>query len=205
MPYRWRLRQLYEYEVSAPAAGPSLERTTDSVMRSRAVEELWYGVSRLTLPIPPARAFQVRYEAAVPPVPTDAVRELISRNAPWFEMRDLIERAAPHAFLIYFRNDVRPVMALAGDGGDCISYLMGNHVIAEQMFRYDPRVMLYAPLHTAIWEDHEGHSWFTTDQPSTLFGSFKIGEITEVGLDVDRKLAALLEHLDVPVPEGLKA
>jgi hypothetical protein len=32
---------------------------------------------------------------------------------------------------------------------------MGNHTIAEQMFRYDPRAMLYAPLRTIIWEDGE--------------------------------------------------
>jgi hypothetical protein len=35
-------------------------------MTARAVEELWYGVSRLTVPIPPVREFQAQYEAAVP-------------------------------------------------------------------------------------------------------------------------------------------
>jgi uncharacterized protein (DUF302 family) len=171
----------------------------------RTVEEVKYGVSRLTAPTPPVREFQVRYEAAVPPLPLEAVTELISRGAPWSEMQELIDRAAPHGFLIYFRNDVRPVMTLAGDGGDCISYLMGNHTIAERMFRHDPRAMLYAPLHTAIWEDHEGGSWFTTDQPSTLFASFNVPGITEVGLELDQKLATLLEYLDVPVPDGLRA
>ena len=86
-------------------------------------------------------------------MPVDAVTELVSRKSPWAEMRQLIDRAAPHGFLIYFRNDVHPVMTLAGDNAACISYLMGNHIIAQRMFRYDPRVMLYAPLHTAIWED----------------------------------------------------
>jgi uncharacterized protein (DUF302 family) len=173
-------------------------------MTSRALEELWYGVSRLTVPIPPVREFQARYEAAVPEVPFDAVAELVSRNSPWLEMRRLIDRAAPHGFLIYFRNDVHPVMTLAGDNADCISYLMGNHIIAERVFRYDPRVMLYAPLHTAIWEDRDGHGWFSTDQPSTLFASFKVPEIAEVGVDLDRKLAALLAYLEVPVPDGLR-
>ena len=40
-------------------------------------------------------------------------------------------------------------------------YLMGNATIAEQMFRHDPRAMLYAPLRTLIWEDPKGHAWFT--------------------------------------------
>lgn len=173
-------------------------------MPSRTIEEVWYGVSRLTVPIPPVREFQLNYEAAVPQVPVDAVTKLISRNAPWREMLELIDRAAPHGFLIYFCNDVHPVMSLAGDSADCLSYLMGNHTIAERMFRYDPRAMLYAPLHAAIWEDKDGEAWFTTDQPSTLFASFKIPEIAEVGVELDRKLAALLEYLEVPVPEGLR-
>jgi uncharacterized protein (DUF302 family) len=174
-------------------------------MSRRAVEEVWYGVSRLTVPIPPVREFQADYEAAVPQVPVDAVTELVSQKSSWLAMRQLVDSATPHGFLIYFRNDVHPVMALAGDSTDCISYLMGNHVIAERMFRHDPRVMLYAPLHTAIWEDNDGDAWFTTDQPSTLFASFKIPAIAEVGVELDHKLAALLEHLEVPVPDGLRA
>lgn len=174
-------------------------------MTSRAIEELWYGVSRLTLPIPPVREFQGQYEAAVPHVPVDAVTELLSRKAPWLEMRDLIDRTAPHGFLIYLRTDVHPTMALAGDRADCVSYLMGNHIVAEQMFRHDPRVMLYAPMRIAIWEDAKGDAWFTTDQPSTVLASFNIPEINAVGVRVDRELAALLEYLEVPVPEGLRA
>jgi Domain of unknown function DUF302 len=98
---------------------------------------------------------------------------------------------------------VHSVMQLAGDGADCISYLMGNVTIAERMFQHDPRVMLYAPLHTVIWKDAAGQSWFTADQPSTQFGSFGIPEVTSVGVELDRKLAALLETLDVEVPTTL--
>jgi uncharacterized protein (DUF302 family) len=172
-------------------------------MANRVVEEVWYGVSRLTVPTPPVREFQVDYEAAVPELPVDAVRGLVSRGSPWADMQQLIDQAAPHGFLIYFRNDVQPVMTLAGDSTDCISYLMGNHTIAERMYRHDPRAMLYAPLHTAIWDDHDGRGWFTTDQPSTLFASFEIPEIADVGRELDRKLAVLLEHLGVPVPDAL--
>jgi hypothetical protein len=57
----------------------------------------------------------------------------------------LIDRSAPHGFLIYFRNDVHSVMTLAGDRADCVAYLMGNHVTAERMFRHDPGAMMYAP------------------------------------------------------------
>lgn len=101
----------------------------------------------------------------------------------------------------YFRNDVHPVMTLAGDNADCVAYLMGNHVIAGRMFRHDPRAMMYAPLHTVIWEDKAGDAWFTVDQPSKQFASFAIPEITEVGNELEHKLASLL---DVSVPPELR-
>jgi uncharacterized protein (DUF302 family) len=118
-------------------------------------------------------------------------------------MVDMINATAPHGFLIYFKNDVHPVMASAGDKADCVAYLMGNHVIAEKMFRHDPRAMLYAPLRTLIWEDSRGGAWFTADQPSAQFESLGTREVSQVGVELDRKLAALLGALDVAVPELL--
>jgi len=169
----------------------------------REVEKTWYPTPRLTLPIRGVREFQLRYEAAVPDLPLAAVEDLVSCKVPWSEMVELIERSAPHGFLIYFRNDVHLVMALAGDHADCVAYLMGNHVIAERMFRHDPRAMMYAPLHTVIWEDRRGDAWFTVDQPSKQFASFDIPEIAELGIELDHKLAALLDALAVPAPHEL--
>jgi hypothetical protein len=54
------------------------------------------------------------------------------------------------------------------DDGSCVSYLMGNHTIAERMFRHNPSVMLHAPLRTAIWSTTNGPTRFTFDlTPST--------------------------------------
>ena len=115
----------------------------DPAVNHRDVEQLDYTVPRLTLPIPAVREFQKRYETAVPDLPLAAVTDLVSRTAPWSDMVELIERSAPHGFLIYFRNEVHPVMALAGERADCVAYLMGNHIFAERMFRHDPRALMY--------------------------------------------------------------
>ncbi|MFJ1608515.1 DUF302 domain-containing protein [Streptomyces sp. NPDC088253] len=144
------------------------------------------------------------YEQAVPPVPEDQVANLVRRRAPWPEMLDLIGSSAPHGFLIYHRNDAAPVFPLAGDTAVCTSYLMGNHTIAERMYRFDPSVLLYAPLHTAIWGEPQGPSYFTFDRPGDQFGSFGSAEIAAIGQELDAKLAALLDHLGLPTPLSLK-
>jgi hypothetical protein len=94
-------------------------------------------------------------------------------------------------------------MSLAGDRGWCVQYLMGNHTIAERMYRHEPAVMLYAPLRTVICTRPDGRTVFAVDQPSTAFASFGVREISEVGVELDRKLAALLKVLDAPVPAVL--
>jgi len=164
------------------------------------IQDSDYTVHRLNVSVPDVRGFQVEYERAVPDVPVDEVSNLVAARAPWTQMLELIEERAPYGFLIYFRNDVHQVMQAAGDKADCTAYLMGNHTIAERMFRYDPRAMLYAPLHTVIWEDSAGGAWFTVDQPSTQFSSFRRPEIDAVGRELDRKLATLLDALGLEVP-----
>ena len=110
--------------MSAPnRSRPDRRPRAGSELPEREVEKTWYRTPRLTLPIPGVREFQLRYEAAVPDLPLAAVEELVSRKVPWSEMVELIERSAPHGFLVYFRNDVHPVMALAGDHADCVAYL----------------------------------------------------------------------------------
>jgi uncharacterized protein (DUF302 family) len=162
-----------------------------------------YTARRLTIEVPGVREFQQRYEQAVPTDPVEKIAALVHREASWAEVIDAHAEWAPHGFLIYWRNDVHGVMQLAGDDDDCIAYLMGNVTIAEQMFRYDPRAMLYAPLRTVIWEDEDGRAWFTVDQPSAQFASFGIPAVSAVGVELDRKLAALLEALRVEVPMAL--
>jgi hypothetical protein len=163
-----------------------------------------YSVTRLTVEVPASiEEFQQRYEQAVPPEPREQVEALVARDAPWSDMLDLIEKEAPLGFLLYWRNDLRPVMRLAGDTAQGVSYLMGNHTIAERMYKYQPAVMLYAPLHTMIWQHSGGGTHFTFDRPSDQFASFGMPPITQVGTELDQKLAALLEYLGLHVPEQL--
>jgi uncharacterized protein (DUF302 family) len=170
----------------------------------RSPEPINHQVSRLEVGIAePFEAFRGRYEKAVPAIDPDHVPKLVERQAPWDEVVAAAEASAPHGFLIYWSSDVSALMALAGARARCVEYLMGNHTIAERMYRHDPAVMLHAPLRTAICARDDGPVRFVVDQPSTVFSSFGNAEIAAVGKELDRKLAALLTALGAPVPAAL--
>jgi Domain of unknown function DUF302 len=164
-----------------------------------------HDVNRLVIEVTESfDGFRERYEQAVPKMEPHHLADLIQRQAPWSEVLADADATAPHGFVIYFSWDFAPLMALAGDRGRCVMYRMGNHTIAERMYRHDPAVMLYAPLRTALCDGADGQTRFVIDQPSTLFASFGVPEIAAVGVELDRKLIGLLEALGAPVPAGLR-
>ncbi|MDR3661025.1 MAG: DUF302 domain-containing protein [Mycobacterium sp.] len=111
---------------------------------------------------------------------------------------------APHSFVSFWTFDPTPMMALAGHRARAITYLVGNNVIAETMYRHDPGVMLYAPLRVAIYESPDGAVHLSVDQPSSRFASFGDPGIAEVGSRLDAKFADLLRLLGVVVPPELE-
>jgi hypothetical protein len=146
--------------------------------------------------------FRKRFETAVPMWNRDRGSELIERKAPWRDVIATIIAEAPHDFLLYWKLDLAPLMGLAGNTHRATEYLMGNHVIAETMYRHDPAVALYVPLRCAIYESDAG-TRFSIEQPSANLSSLAHSEITQVGVDLDRKLAKLLAVLDIEVPGAL--
>ncbi|GAA5010544.1 DUF302 domain-containing protein [Actinopolymorpha pittospori] len=146
-----------------------------------------------------------RYEAAVPTYPAARFEQLMADNAGWQTVLDLTDEIAEHGFLIYWKTAADSLMRLAGDTARCTAYLMGNHTIAERMFHHNPAVMLYAPLRTVISQVPGGPTLFSTEQPSRQFSSLGNPDIAAVGIELDHKLAALLEALYLPVPTCLTA
>jgi hypothetical protein len=145
--------------------------------------------------------FRRRYEEAVPQLDPERIRSLLERGGSWKDIVEDSEARAPCGFFIFWKLDTTPVMSLAGHSEKCTEYLMGNHVIAERMFRFDPTVMLYAPLRTLIHTDREGETRFVIDRPSSIFSGFGKPEIDMIGHELDAKLITLLGSLNVDVSE----
>ena len=160
-----------------------------------------YPSTRFTIPLPdPYEVAVWRYEELVPPVDLARFRQL----GTWDGVVELAEINAPHGFMIYWKTDVTASWRVPRRGWKSTEYLMGNHVIAERMFRHDAGVMLHAPLRTEIYADPDGGTQFIIDRPSAHFASYGNPAITEVGAELDNLVAGLLGALGAPVPRELR-
>ena len=155
-------------------------------------------VTRLVFDVgQPYEKFCARYEAAVPPASPTRPDGSSWRHARGPDLAPDPDELAPHGFVLYWRADMAPLMTAAGELRPCTAYLMGSHSVAEQIYRRDPAVMLYAPLRTLIYIDAADRTRFAVDQPSTAMAGFGDQAIAELGASLDRQLAALLEALGV--------
>ncbi len=141
--------------------------------------------------------FRSAFEKAAPPFDQASAQDIIERGGTWDEICTAAAINAPNGLMVYATIDALPLLRLAGHTTKAVEYLLGNHTIAETMFRHDPRALLYAPLRVLVYADDDGAAVFSMDQPSAAFGSLGIAEVTKVGEDLDRKVVNLLRVIGI--------
>jgi hypothetical protein len=150
----------------------------------------------------PFEQFIAALEKAAPPVDRTAVERIAAAGGDWDAVRAAAAENAPHDLMVYAKIDARSYFGIAGHHTPAVEYLIGNDVIAETMFRHDPKALLYAPLRMLVYGDADCNAVFTMDQPGPAFGSLGIAEVAEVGLELDRKVANLLRVVGVDVGQA---
>ena len=150
----------------------------------------------------PFEEFIVALEKAAPPVDLTALQRIAAAGGNWDDVRVAAAANAPNELMTYATIDASGFFGIAGHQTPAVEYLIGNHVIAETMFRHDPKAMLYAPLRMLVYGDADGNAVFTMDQPGPAFGSLGIAEVAEVGIGLDRKVANLLRVIGVDVGQA---
>jgi uncharacterized protein (DUF302 family) len=152
----------------------------------------------------PFDEFRAAFEKAAPPFNLASVQEILDRDGTWDDVLAAAAINAPNGLMVYTTIDTLPLLRLAGHTTKAVEYLLGNHTIAETMFRHDPRTLLYAPLRVLIYADADGNAVFSMDQPSVAFGSLGIAEVTEVGESLDREVANLLRVIGIDAARAFR-
>jgi uncharacterized protein (DUF302 family) len=150
----------------------------------------------------PFDQFVAALENAAPPVDRAAFAKIAESGGDWDDVLAAAAKNAPNELMVYAKIDATELFSLAGHRTRAIEYLIGNHVIAETMFRHDAKALLYAPLRMLVYTDGDGDAIFTMDQPGPAFGSLGIDEVPEVGKGLDRKVVNLLRVAGVDVGQA---
>ena len=146
--------------------------------------------------------FLAAFETAAPPFDPAPMQRIVETAGSWDDVRAAVAAHAPNELMVYAKIDATVLLGVAGHDVKAVEYLLGNHVIAETMFRHDPKALLYAPLRVLVYSDPDANAVFSMDRPGSAFGSLGIAEVTEVGLSLDRKVANLLRVIGVDPGEA---
>jgi uncharacterized protein (DUF302 family) len=145
----------------------------------------------------PFDEFLTAFESAAPRYDPIPMQRIVEAGGTWDDVRAKVAENAPNELMVYAKIDAVPLLGVAGHDVKAVEYLLGNDIIAETMFRHDPRALLYAPLRVLVYSDPDDNAVFSIDQPSSAFASLGIAEVAEVGLGLDRKVANLLRVIEV--------
>ncbi|RZT15895.1 hypothetical protein EV589_4050 [Mycobacterium sp. BK558] len=147
--------------------------------------------------------FRTAFEKAVPVFDPAPYADIIREGGSWNDIEAEVAARAPYDLLLYAVLEATALMEFAGHRGQAVEYLMGNHVIAETMYRLDRNALLYAPLRVLLRSDGSGDAVFAIDQPSTVFAGLDDPGAAATGVLLDRKVAAMLRGIGVAISDDL--
>ncbi|MFC4034461.1 DUF302 domain-containing protein [Streptomyces polygonati] len=139
----------------------------------------------------PYAEFVTALEKAAPPLDPGVFELIEEEGGSWDDVRAAMAKIAPHHLIRYWRINGTQVLKLAGGPTRSVEYLIGNHVIAQSMFQYNPRALLYAPLRMMVWSEDNGDAVCTMHRPSDEFRSLGNSEVAKIGEDLDRYVIEL--------------
>ena len=151
----------------------------------------------------PFEEFRSAFERAVPVFDPALYEHIVRNGGTWDDVMAEVSATAPYDLLLYAVLDATLLMELAGHPGQAVEYLMGNHVIAETMYRLDRNALLYAPLRVLVRSDESGSAVFVIDQPSTVFAGLDDPGTEATGVLLDHKVAAMLRGVGVAIRDDL--
>ena len=137
-------------------------------------------------------------------VPAATALDLSAGCTSWDDVVERVKDTSPIGMLRYRKIERHPVMKLAGHQLRATSYALGNFLVAEQMYGVDPSIFQYLPFEVILWEDPDGRTYFSFQQPSSVLANFDDEKFGSYGREFDGKIARVLRAMGCTVPRILE-
>ena len=103
----------------------------------------------------PFEQFIAAFEKAAPPVDPTTLERIVKAGGDWDDVRAAAAENAPNDLMMYAKIDASGCFGVAGHSTQAIEYLVGNHVIAETMFRQGLGAVGASGTNLVVWSaDH---------------------------------------------------
>ncbi|MFG6402793.1 hypothetical protein [Microbacterium sp. P04] len=162
-----------------------------------------YEATRITVRVSaPFDEVRARFETAVPPLDPADLDAVVSGRVAWEDFIRGLAWEAPNGFVRVATDDLGRVLGVAGGTAATVSYAVLDWAAAGRIHRLEPSALVYLPLRMLL-ASRADHVALTFDQPSSQLTSFGLNKLTQAGRELDRRLADLLEEIDIPRPAAL--
>lgn len=91
-------------------------------------------------------------------------------------------------------------LSLCGRTKKAKLYIIGNPLIANQMYELNPAVGLFVPLKLFVYDDYQDKTHIAYVKPSSLLGQFDDEKILEVAQLLDQKLEEVATRASLHQP-----
>ncbi|BEU27484.1 DUF302 domain-containing protein [Paraburkholderia sp. 22B1P] len=126
----------------------------------------------------------------------------LMRDDPGAAVHQIEAMQGPHGLMLFDKLDHGVLFAMAGGSRVAYRYHVGNPLVAWRMTSIDMRAALYAPLTVLIYGLEKTRTRVEYDLPSAVLGQFGNDDIRAIGLELDGKLAAVIEAAALSAQEN---
>jgi uncharacterized protein (DUF302 family) len=122
------------------------------------------------------------------------VESHLRSESPSAALASIDRMSGASGFMRFARLDHGANLRMHGQAAEAVRYLLGHPRIAARMTARQLATGLYAPLSLLVAGD-QGATWLEYDRPSSLLRAFGDDEVIRVAIDLDAKLAALVQDV----------
>jgi len=119
-------------------------------------------------------------------------QKLVNSTSSFAEVESAVaSMTGSSGFMIFAQVEQGALLSLGGKRKNALLYILGNPLIANQMFEQNPAVGLYVPLRLFVYDDYQGKTHVAYDKPSSLLEQFQDEKVAIVAQSLDGKLEEL--------------
>jgi uncharacterized protein (DUF302 family) len=168
---------------SSPVAGTTL--STSPIVRVTVQTHKPYG------------AVVAAFENEVGHWDAEVAGRLVAENASWEKVREAVGRmAGQQGLMIIAKVNQGEIASLSGTLRQCAVYLVGNPVIATDIFKIDIRAGMLVPFRVEIYDEGNDGA-LSYDLPSSFLASLGKPGLEEIGKTLVQKIESVARALSI--------